>query len=110
MDDFFFKNAKVEQKFAALALVLKILFSRSHGQSSVERGFNDNNAVLHHNMAAGSVIGRRFVKNYMSVNGLESYTVPITPQLLKSAKYARQRYEVHLEDMKKSHQKEEKRS
>ena len=109
LDDFFFKNTNVEQKFSALDLVLKIIFSMSHGQASVERGFNDNNAVLHHNMAAGSAIGRRFVKNYMSVNGLESYTVPITPQFLKSAKCARRRYEVHLEDMTKSHQKEENR-
>ena len=87
LDDFFFKSIKVEQKFPALALVLKIIFSMSHGQASVERWFNDNNVVLHHNMAADSVIARRFVKNYMSVNGLESYTVPLTQQLLKSAKW-----------------------
>ena len=60
----------------------------SHGQASVERWFNDNNVVLHHNMAADSVIARRFVKNYMSVSGLESYTVLIIPPLLKSAKCA----------------------
>ena len=54
------------------------------------------------NMGENTIIARRFIKNYLRVNVIEPYTIQIKNELLKSVKYARQRYEVHLEEQKKS--------
>ena len=80
----------------------------SHGQASVERGFNDNNVVLKDNMGDLTVVARRFIKNYLRINKVEPYTIQISSELLKSVKSARHRYEIHLEEQKKSAQKEKK--
>ena len=66
------------------------------------RGFNENNVVLNHNMGQNTVIARRFIKNYLHVNAIELYTIQIKNELLKSAKCARPRYEIHLEEQRKS--------
>ena len=58
----------------------------SHGQASVERGFNDNNVVNKDNMKSDSTITRRSVKNYTSSNELGPHTVSLTPPLLRSLK------------------------
>ena len=62
LDDFFFQKLGIEDSYLSLAMVLKIIFWMSHGQASVERGFNDNN-VLKHYIAENTVIARRFIKN-----------------------------------------------
>ena len=61
LDDFFFQKLE-EDSYFLLAMILKIIFWMSHGQASVERGFNDNN-VLKHYIAENTVIARRFIKN-----------------------------------------------
>ena len=45
LDDFYFKTVGIG-KYKELAFVLKLLLTKSHGQTSVERGFSHNNAVL----------------------------------------------------------------
>ena len=102
LDDFYFKKLKIEDSYSSFAMILKIIFCMSHGQASVERGFNDNNVVLKDNMGENTIIARRFIKNYLRVNAIEPYTIQINNELLKSVKCARQRYEVHLEEQKKS--------
>ena len=62
LDDFFFQKLGIEDSYLSLTMILKIIFWMSHGQASVERGFNDNN-VLKHYMAENTVIARRFIKN-----------------------------------------------
>ena len=95
---FFFQKLGIEDSYTSLAMILKIIFCMSHGQASVESGFNDNNAVLNHNMGENTVISRRFIKNYLRVNAIEPYTIQIKNELLKSVKCARQRHEIHLEE------------
>ena len=103
LDDLFFQKLGIEDSYPSLAMILKIIFYMSHGQASVERGFGfDNNNVLKHNMGENTVISRRSIKNYPPVNAIEPYTIQIKNELLKSVKCARQRYEIHLEDQKKS--------
>ena len=41
LDDFFFQKLGIENSYPSLAIILKIVFCMSHGQASVERGFND---------------------------------------------------------------------
>ena len=78
LDKFFFDDMKVEDNHPQLALVMKIIFNLSHGQASVERGFNDNYVVLKDNQKENSIIARRLIKNYLSQNKLLPHTAPIT--------------------------------
>ena len=80
----------------------------SHGQASVERGFNSNNIVLKDNMGESNIIARRFIKNYLRVNAVEPYSIQVKSELLKSVKCARQRYDIHLEEQKTSTKEKEK--
>ena len=79
-----------------------------HGQASLERGFNDNNVVLKGNMRENTIIARRFIKIYLRVNAIKPYTIQVRNELLKSVKYARQRYDIHLEEQKTSTKEREK--
>ena len=54
---------------------IKIIFCMSHGQASVERGFNNNNVVLKDNMGESTIIARRFINNYLRVNAIEPCTI-----------------------------------
>ena len=55
----YFNDFKVHENYPAFSTLLKIIFSLSHGQASVERGFNDNNVVLKDDISVVSVIKRR---------------------------------------------------
>ena len=50
LDDFFFQKLEIEDSYPSHAMLLKIIFCMSHGQASMERGFNNNNVVLKHNI------------------------------------------------------------
>ena len=108
LDDFFFQDLKVEDSYPDLALIMKVVFTLSHGQASVERGFNDNNVVLKQNQKDNTVVSRRFIKNYMSANNFLPHTAPITQGLVKSFKSAWRRYKQYLEDSRESEKKEKK--
>ena len=108
LDDFFFQDLKVEDSYPDLALIMKVVFTLSHGQASVERGFNDNNAVLKQNQKDNTVVSRRFIKNYMSANNFLPHTAHITQGLVKSFKSAWRHYKQYLEDSRESEKKEKK--
>ena len=108
LDDLYFKDFKVHENYPAFSTLLKIIFTLSHGQISVEREFNDNNVLLKDNISNVSVIVRRFLKNYMRVNNVEPSNMQISRDLLKSVKASRQRYQIHLEDQRKESKKKEK--
>ena len=55
----YFNDFKVHENYPAFSTLLKIIFTLSHGQASVERGFNDNNVVLKDDISVVSVIKRR---------------------------------------------------
>ena len=74
LDLFFFHDIRIGDKYPELAAILKIILTLSHGQASVERGFNDNNIVLKDNHKSDSVVARRFIKNYLSEGGLKPHT------------------------------------
>ena len=108
LDDLYFKDFQVDENYPAFSTLLKIIFTLSHVQGSVEQGFNDNNMVLKDNISNMSVIASRFLKNYMRVNTVEPSNMQINRDLLKSVKASRQRYQIHLEDQKKGSKKKEK--
>ena len=77
LDDLYFKDFKVHENYPAFSTLLKIIFTLSHGQISVERGFSDNNVLLKDNSNV-SVIARRFLKNCMRVNNVEPSDMQIS--------------------------------
>ena len=54
LDDFFFKLVGVE-KYKDLSFLLKIVFTLSHSQATVEQSFSLGNALLNYNMSEDSV-------------------------------------------------------
>ena len=105
MDDLFFHDIKVEEMYPELAVIMKIIFTLSHPQTNVERGFNDNNVVLKQNQKHETVVSRRFLKNYMTPNNLLLHTLPVTQKLVKPFKSSWRRHRQHLEDKKKKEEK-----
>merc|ERR1712168_109933 len=110
LDAFFFKTLNIEDRYTSLAKILKIVFCLSHGQASVERGFNDNNLVLKDNLGETSVVAQRFIKNYLRVSCFEPFNIPIKKDMIKSVKSARQRYEHHLGEFRKMEDKKKEKS
>ena len=108
LDEFFFHDLKIEDNYPDLSIIMKIIFTLSGGQAHVERGFNDNNVVLKDNQKDNTVVARRFIKDYMAKNQYVAHTVPITQNLVKSYRRARERYQQHLDEEKKKKDKEEK--
>ena len=100
LDDFYFKTVGIG-KYKELSFGLKVLLTRSHGQASVER---HNNAVLKTNMAPETVIAKRMIKDHMLSHDLKPYTIEISKPLVLAFKSARQKYEIHLEESRKSKQ------
>ena len=107
LDDLYFKDFKVDENYPAFATLLKIIFTLSHGQASVEQGFSGNNVVLKDNISNVSVIASRFLKNYMWVNIVEPSNMLISQDLLKSVKAPRKHYQIHLEDQRKESKKKD---
>ena len=103
LDDFYFKTVHIG-KYKELSFVLKLLLTRSHGQESVGRGFSHNNAVLKTNMSPETVITKRMIKDHMLSHDLKPYTIEISKPLVLAFKSARQKYEIHLEEERKSKQ------
>lgn len=54
----------IEDSYFSLTIILKMIFTMSHGQTNVERGFKNNNVLRKHNMGENAIIARRFIKNY----------------------------------------------
>ena len=96
LDDFYFKKMKVS-KFNELAFVCKVVFTLSHGQSSIERGFSLNKSVLADNISNKSIVSRRSIKDHMLSNYLKPHTIIITNKLLLDMKSSRMKYQAELD-------------
>ena len=99
--DEFYGNYTKDAKYAKLWEVFQIIFTLSHGQAAVERGFSINNELLVENMQEKSLVASRFV--YASVKSSDAHfsDISYTPRLKLNVREARMRYQVHLEEQKK---------
>ena len=73
---------------------VRILLTLSHGQATVERGFSINRETVVVNLGQHNLIAKRVIKDY--VGGVENFV--LSESLLKSARQARQKYEIHLKE------------
>ena len=73
------------------------LFSLSHRQAAVERGFSVNKELLVGNFQQLSLVSQRIVNDYVTDFGKSIIKVPLTSALLKSSQLAHSRYSTVLE-------------
>ena len=106
LDAFYFDKMSFKMP-AQLTSILKLVLILSHGQSSVERGFNVNKDVVKVNLQEKSVISRKMIIDHMQKNNVSSSTIEITRKLARSVKAARQKYHLDLEEQKKNAKKNE---
>jgi len=99
LDEFYFDTVGI-QKYEAVAYVLKLILTLSHGQASVERGFSHNNALLKTNMTPETIISKRIIKDHMLFHKLKPHTVEVSDALVKSFKGAHMKYKLHLAEKK----------
>ena len=70
----------------------------SHGQASIERGFNVNKFIDHVNMEENSFISRKLIIDHMKQKGLQPDRIIMKNGFIKSVKAARKRYDIYLEE------------
>ena len=105
LDDFYFKKMKIS-KFKELALLCKIVFTLSHSQSSVARGFSLNKSVLADNISNQSIVYRRIIKDHMLSNEVKPHTFQIISKLMLNVKSSRMQYQAQLDKAKEEKDKE----
>ena len=86
---------------------MQIVFILSHGQASVEHGFNDNNLVLKLNQIDDTVVARRFIKDYLKAQQVQPHTLVIDQKMVRSFKSAWRTYNIHLENIRDNEKKDE---
>lgn len=98
------EEKKVSSEFQKLVFTLLCL---SHGQATVERGFNINKELLDVNQKENSLIAQRVVHDAVSSSGVKLNDMELPKGLLQSARNARRCYNDYLEENKKNTRKEQ---
>ena len=94
VDDYFFKTIGINDQLGEVA---KAMFSLSHGQADVERGFSINKKAIKDNQGERSLVARRQIKDFMQINKYQAHKVPKTPALLSECRQSNKRYKDALE-------------
>ena len=98
LDDIFFQKSflKIPNELKAIFTLVLVI---SHGQASLERGFNTSKSISKVNLSEKSMVSRKMIIDYMQKkkNSLLPSTVELTNSFSKSLKCARQRYHIDLE-------------
>ena len=90
------------EEFKWFRFVCKIIFTLSHGQSQVERGFNVNKEILVENLQEEPFQGHRIIYNQIQPENIKFQDFKLTNELVNSCKAAHQRYTIALEENKLS--------
>ncbi|XP_069109872.1 uncharacterized protein [Argopecten irradians] len=95
-----------KQQYKELFEVVKLLLILSHGQATVERGFSINKKLEVENMKEHTLVAQRLICDFVNNFG-GVLKVPITKELLASARNARHRYKQYLDEEKERKSTEE---
>ena len=82
--------------------ICKLIFTLSHGQASVERGFSVNKELLVQNLQRVSLVSQRIVYDYFFSTEKTLSEFQISNELIKSCKLAHTRYTQSIETNKKT--------
>ena len=74
----------------------------SHGQASIERGFNINKDILIENLSQESLIGQRIVYDHIKSSEGKLHDFPIYKEMIFSCKMAYQKYHQAQQEKKSS--------
>ena len=80
--------------------IFKLVFTLSHGQASIERGFSFNKELLVENLYEESIFCQRMVYNHVNSTWKSITEIPITNATLESCKLAHSRYATALKEKK----------
>ena len=93
LDHFYFHSGFRMEKYPHLSYILQIVFTMSHGQADVERGFSQRNLLLKQNQSDETMNYQRIIKDHMCANSLKAQSIEISNQMILSVKSARLAYE-----------------
>ena len=102
LDEFFKLYTNGGKTYPEMWTVCVFVFTLSHGQSSVESGFNINKDSLKTNLDGTTLVALRACYDHLLANGNEVKTFPITKELMVSCKLASRRYKDELDKNKES--------
>ena len=102
LDAFYFTYLPGKSAYSSFSESLKIILTLSHGQAAVERGFSINKSILVDNLKTESLSSQRIVHDHMNVHDIESHEIIISPELRKSVRSSRQRYNDFCQEQKKN--------
>ena len=101
LDEFMTVYLVGQKKYALLFKIFKFVCVLSHGQASIERGFNVNSEVLVENLLQESLISQRIVYDQLRSYEAKIPDIPITRKMILSCKGAHQKYTQSLADKQK---------
>ena len=73
------------KQYADVWNVFKMIFTLSHGQSSIEQSFRINKQFLVENLKTKSLIALRTIEDHMSPNGRSPQNIEISKDMSKNA-------------------------
>ena len=99
--DHFYPKIIMVVRYEVLSFILKIIFTLSHGQASVEHEFTLNDSVNQTNIALETIISKRLIKDYILVNKITVDKVDIARDMIKVYTKSHMLYVQHLEEERK---------
>ena len=96
LDSFFVDLIHGNARYRKCWTVFKIVFTLSHGQAAVEKGFSVNEELLFENLQQTSLISYSLICDYYDFSKPIS-AIPLTNEMLKSCRLAYLRYIAALE-------------
>ena len=101
LDKFLGKWLHRNADYAALWKVMIFVFTLSHGQAQVERGFNINSDILVENLSTRSIVAQRMVYDHVNAsNTSQSHDFEINHDLRISCMSAHSKYKEYLKNNK----------
>ena len=104
LDKFYGEFLHKNQQYKSLWKVFIFIFTLSHGQSQVERGFSINQEILIENLHSSSLSAQWIVYDYQKASKKNIHDVEITNKMLTNCKSVHSRYLLALEDAKRQSQ------
>ena len=101
LDTFLGKYLHQNSKYDSLWLVCIFVFTFSHGQSQIERGFNISDDILVTNLSEDSLISQRIMYDFLKASDQEPHNMIISDDLRCSCVTAGTRYNKALEENRK---------
>ena len=105
LDDYYFNSQFNISKYEEFSFIVQLVLTLSHGQATVERGFNLTKSLLQTNMTPETVISKRLIRDHMIANEISPHSIDVSGPLIKEFRSAHQKYVIHLKDAKEKAEK-----